>query len=176
MEEMKNYIMPSFSKTTTFRGNSYRKKITFPVNMLLSSEDLNSTNNKGKDFFKQKNNFFTKRSIKLYKNKKYSPADIKFPEIKTKNDFNSNNISKNKKKNKKEDKSILNKILSEYDSYNKKYNDITRYFHWFIKSGNNNSKIHINRYIDNLKSFSCISKNRSRKYCSNAFQRIKSIQ
>ena len=60
--------------------------------------------------------------------------------------------------------------------YNKKYNEVTKYFKFFVKAGNNNNKLYINKLQNNFKHVSSISKPKSRKYCYNAFQRIKKIQ
>ena len=110
-------------------------------------------------------------------------TDIKFPilNIKSKNGIKNNNIYKTvnyRRENlyKIDDNNSFNKIYKKFQIYNQKYDDVTKYFNFFIKTGNNNTKMNINKKINNFKHISSISKPKSIKYCFNAFQRIKSIQ
>ena len=154
--------------------------------MLLSSDEINHDKQKQKqnEFYQNKTNFFnSKNNIKI---NKYNKTDIKFPAIKIKTSskkkiVNNNQLYKtvnNKKKVilKPEENITFNRIFNKFKMFDKKYNDLTRYFKFYIKSGNNNSKMNINKKINNFKHISSITKHKTTKYCFNAFQRIKSIQ
>ena len=172
MEETKNLIFSEFSRTINqTKRNS--KRIYNNINLLLSSDKKNWHKNEEKDFYKNATNFF--KSKNYLRINKYNKTDIKFPFIKSnkkKHIINSNN----NKVIKTEENSNIQRIYNEFRNYDKKYNDITKYFKFYITKGNNNPKMYINRNINNFKHISSVTKPKSRKYCFNAFQRIKSIQ
>ena len=173
MEEAKNLFFPEknvYSKRNT-------KRIYYNINPLLSSEKKYYNSKKENEFYKNSTNFYkSKNNLRICK---YNKTDIKFPFIKSKKknhiNYNELNTTINNKEIKSEENSSFQRIYNEFKKYDKKYNDITNYFKFFITSGNN-SKKYINRNINNFKHMSSVSKPKSRKYCFNVFQRIKSIQ
>ena len=181
MEEIKYYYFTEFNRTNILKANTTKnnKRINIQLNMLLTPEELGNKNKIKNQFYSNKTNFFkSKNVIKL---NRYNKTDIKFPiiKIKKKNSIN-NRLYKtvNDKKQeiiKSNDNNIFNRIFKDFQIYNQKYNDITRYFKSFIVTGNNNPKMHI-KNINNFKHVSSLTKPKSRKYCFNAFQRIKNIK
>ena len=188
MEELKLYNFPDFNKINIPKANTTKnsKKTNFQISMLLPKEEFNNTNNtnntKENQFYVNKTNFFKKNNIKY---DKYNKTDIKFPilnikrnNVGVKRNNNLYNTVNNKKERlyKSDYNNAFNRIFQEFQMYNKKYNDVTKYFKFFVKTGNNSTKMNYNRFHNNFKHISCLSKPKSRKYCYNAFQRIKSIQ
>ena len=184
MEEIKDYNFPDFNKTNipkAYTTKNSNKRINFQLSMLLPQEELNQTNKIENQFYTNKTNFFKSKNIKY---NKYNKTDIKFPllKIKTNNIIKRNNNLYKTVSNKRENlykidpNNPFNNIFQEFQMYNKKYNEVTKYFKFFVKAGNNNNKLYINKLQNNFKHVSSISKPKSRKYCYNAFQRIKKIQ
>ena len=183
MEEDKNSIFPKFSKTNIKKKKPKRhiERMYYNINMLLFSGEKDYNIKKENEFYKNSTNFFnSKNNLRI---SKYNKTDIEFPFIKSnkKNKkipikhselctTNNTNVIKS------EENSKFHRIYKEFKKCDKKYNDITKYFKFYITSGNNNSKMYINRHIYNFKHISSVSKPKSRKYCFNAFQRVKSIQ
>ena len=182
MEENKVYNIPEFIRSNKFESNTskYNRRISFQIGMLFYPEEFNHANKIKNQFNTNKTNFFKSNNIKV---NKYNKTDIKFPilNIKSKNGIKNNNIYKTvnyRRENlyKIDDNNSFNRIYKKFQIYNQKYDDVTKYFNFFIKTGNNNTKMNINKKINNFKHISSISKPKSIKYCFNAFQRIKSIQ
>ena len=182
MEERKLYNFLIFNKTNKSKSNASKnnKRASFQIGTLFYPEEVNVSNKITNQFNTNKTNFFKSNNIKV---NKYNKTDIKFPNLnlKARNDLKYNNIYKTVnyiKENlyKMDDNNSFNRIFKKFQMYNQKYDDVTRYFKFFIKEGNNNPKIQINKKTNNFKHISSISKPKSIKYCFNAFQRIKSIQ
>ena len=174
MEEAKNLFFPK----SNLNSKRNTKRIYYNINTVLSSEKKYYSTKKEDEFYKNSTNFYkSKNNLRICK---YNKTDIKFPFIKSnkKNHINYHEINTtiNNKGIKSEESSSFHRIYNEFKKYDKKYNDITNYFKFLITSGNNNTKMYINRHINNFKHISSVSKPKSRKYCFNAFQRIKSIQ
>ena len=173
MEEEKNLFFHE-AKTNSKRNT---KRIYYNINTLFSLEKKYYNTKKENEFYKNSTNFYkSKNNLRI---SKYNKTDIKFPFIKSnkKNQINYHeiNITINNKEIKSEENSCFQRIFKEFKKYDKKYNDITNYFKFFKTSGND-SKIYINGKINNFKHISSVSKPKSRKYCFNVYQRIKSIQ
>ena len=75
-----------------------------------------------------------------------------------------------------EKKPLIYKIFDQFDEINRKYNEQTKYYDHFIKTGENNCKININRNTNNITRFPLLPKNNTKKHCSLVYQRIKSIE
>ena len=185
MEELSDYNFPEFSKISIPKASTTKnsKRTNFQISKLLPPEEFNNTNIKENQFYKNKTNFFkNNNNIKF---NKYNKTDIKFPflKIKTNNNTKRNNDIYKTVNNNKEERlyksdynNSFNRIFKEFQMCNKKYNEITKYFKFFVKAGNDSTKMNINKLHNNFKHISCLSKPKSRKYCYNVFQRIKSIQ
>ena len=183
---MESFSLTEFNRTTIPKGNSTknRRRKNYNINMLLSAGEFNFNKRKDYDFYSNKTNFFrAKNNIKY---NVYNKTDIKFPIIKIQqtNKLNNTELSKLSKtvNNNKidicqtEGNNAINRIYTRFEMCNQKYNDVTKYFKFFIKTGNDNTKFRINNNPYHFQHISCVSKPKSRKYCYNAFQRIKSLQ
>ena len=182
MEEIKDYNnFPDFNKTNipkAYTTKNSNKRINFQLSMLLPQEEFNRTNEIENQFYSNKTNFFKSKNINFNK------TDTKFPllKIKTNNIIKRNNNLYKTVSNKRESlykidpNNNFNRIFQEFQMYNKKYNEVTKYFKFFVKPVNDSNKLYINKLQNNFKHVSSISKPKSRKYCYNAFQRIKKIQ
>ena len=174
MEEVKNIFFPK----TNVNSKRNTKRIYYNINTLLMPEKKYYSTKKENEFYKNSTNFYkSKNNLRICK---YNKNDIKFPFINSskKNHINYHelNITINNKGIKSEESSSFQRIFNEFKKYDKKYNDITNYFKYFITTLNNKTKTHINKHINDFKHISSVSKLKSRKYCFNAFQRIKSVQ
>ena len=182
MEEIKFVsLFPSLNKNNlriqkNFNNNNLKK--TIPINFLLIKNNQYSSKKQEKDFLKNKVKFFSPNVTTNINQKKHNKTDFNYPIVKKHKDIN-NKISKtiNRKRNPLyyESKPMIYKIFDKFDEINKKYNEHSKYYHSFIKEGDNNRKININRNINNLTTFPLLPKNNTKKYFSNVYQRIKTI-
>ena len=163
------------------RKRSFDQKKTKPINILLCRNDFNSSKKRVEtDFLKNRVKFFSPNITSNNNKKIENKTEFKVP-----NKYNKKGIYNNKLlktiniKNIPlyiEQKPLLYKIFDKFEEINKKYNEQTKYYNHFIKSGVNSRKIHTNNKIGNLTTFSLISKNNAKKQCNYIYKRIKSIQ
>ena len=184
MEEVKFVsLFPLLNKKNieSKKKRSFDGKKTRPINLLLFRDDFNSSTKRLEtDFLRNRVKFFspniTTNTNNSIKNK---------IEFKSLNKFNIKGIHNHKLSRTTnikniplyvEQKPLLYKIFDKFEEVNKKYKEQTKYYNHFIKNGIISRKIHTNTNIDNLKTFSLLSKNNAKKQCSYIYKRIKSIK
>ena len=186
MEEIKFVsLFPSLNKNNLntqnkiFKNNLIKKRI--PINYLLIKDYSISKKKIETDFLKNRIKFFSPNITSNNKNNKneHYVTDFNYPLNKKKKKKN-NKLFKNvfSKNNPlyEEKKPIIYKIFEQFDEINRKYNEQTKYYEHFIKTGENNRKININRNSNNMIRYPLLPKNNTKKHCSSVYQRIKSIE
>ena len=186
MEEIKFVsLFPSLNKNNVntqnkiFKNNIIKKRI--PINFLLIKDYSISKKKIETDFLKNRIKFFSPNITSNNKknNNEHYVTDYNYSlnkKIKNKNNKLSKTVISKNNHLYTEKKPLIYKIFDQFDEINKKYNKQTKYYEHFIKTGENNGKININRNSNNIIRFPLLPKNNTKKHCSSVYQRIKSIE
>ena len=184
MEEIKFVsLFPSLNKNNVntqskiFKNNIIKKRI--PINFLLIKDYSISKRKIETDFLKNRIKFCSPNTNYKKSNNEHYVTDYNYSlNEKKKNKINKLSktvISKNNRLYT-EKKPLIYKIFDQFDEINRKYNEQTKYYDHFIKAGESNCKININRNSNNITRFPLLPKNNTKKHCSSVYQRIKSIE
>ena len=157
-------------------------KRRMPISILLFRDEFNSSNKRVEtDFLKNRVKFFSPNITTKNSNNQTDTIknECKYPTIHNKKQMH-NKLSKTINVKKiplyRETKPIIYKIFDKFKEINKRYEEQTKYYDNFIKNGDNNRKININRNVNNYTTFSLLPKSNTKKHCSCAYKRIKAIQ
>lgn len=183
MEEIKFVsLFPSLNKNNlNLQKNSknYSLKKSIPINVLLIKKEKNTPKNLENYFLKNRVKFFSPNITSNNKNINQNKTTFNYSIIKN-HKQNHNKISRtiNKKRFPLyiETKPMIYKIFDKFDEVNKRYHEHTKYYHYFIKNGDNNRKVHLSKNLNNLTTFPLLPKNNTKKYFSNVYQRVKTIE
>ena len=161
---------------------NYKDNKSIPISVLLFRDDYNYSNKRLEtEFLKNKVKFFSPNTTSNNQMKIKNKTDFKYPVINNKRKTYNKLIKNINKKNiplYTESKPMIYKIFDKFDEVNEKYKQQTKYYNHYIKSGDNNRKITINKNknrLNNLTSF-LLTNNNAKKYCSYVYRRIKSIE
>ena len=161
---------------------NYKDNKSIPISVLLFRDDYNYSNKRLEtEFLKNKVKFFSPNTTSNNQMKVKNKTDFKYPVINNKRKTYNKLIKNINKKNiplYTESKPMIYKIFDKFDEVNEKYKQQTKYYNHYIKSGDNNRKITINKNknrLNNLTSF-LLTNNNAKKYCSYVYRRIKSIE